>query len=279
MSAASKRVCVVGAGLSGPRGDSRPSPCGPRRDLLRSRICDRGNVALRERQRPVGRVCVAHHQHLAPAHAVPELPLPEAMTEFPHHSELLAYLERYAEANELGEHITCGAWVDRARPVDGGWEVTVRGARPQTFDALVMASGHYWDPELPELPGHFDGTPAARARLPHAGPLRRPAGGGRRRQPVRARHRCGGRDHRRRTRSCRAARDITSCPGMCSGGRSTSSTRSAACRRPCRSCASCCARCCARAGQRPTAGTSRPQTTPCSKVAGRRLCHPRPSAP
>jgi cation diffusion facilitator CzcD-associated flavoprotein CzcO len=86
----------------------------------------------------------------------PSFPV-EGMTEFPHHTELLAYLERYAEANHLLRHVQCGAWVEEARPAGGGWTVTVRGGEPRTFDALVMATGHYWDPEVPELPGDFDG--------------------------------------------------------------------------------------------------------------------------
>jgi hypothetical protein len=80
------------------------------------------------------------------------------MAEFPHHSELLAYLERYADANDLLPHITCGAWVERASPADCGWDVTVRGATPRHFDAFVVAAGHYWDAEVPPLPGRFDGA-------------------------------------------------------------------------------------------------------------------------
>lgn len=88
----------------------------------------------------------------------PSMPLPGRTAEFPHHSELLTYLERYAHANDLLRHINCAARVQRALPVDGGWEVTVRDEQPRVFDALVVASGHYWDPDIPELPGRFDGT-------------------------------------------------------------------------------------------------------------------------
>ena len=88
----------------------------------------------------------------------PSLPESDSMSEFPHHSELLAYLERYAEANNLLPRVTCGAWIDRASPADGGWQVTVRGAEPKRFDALVVAAGHYWDAELPPLPGSFNGA-------------------------------------------------------------------------------------------------------------------------
>lgn len=87
----------------------------------------------------------------------PSLPLPRSATEFPHHSELLAYLERYAETNDLLPRITFRAPVEQARPVEHGWEVRAVGCEPQVFDALVVATGHYWDPHIPRPPGGFDG--------------------------------------------------------------------------------------------------------------------------
>lgn len=88
----------------------------------------------------------------------PSLAMSDSLPEFPHRSDVLAYLEAYAQKNDLQRRITCGAWVEAVRPADGGWEVTVRGQQSRRFDAVVVASGHYWDAQIPELPGEFEGA-------------------------------------------------------------------------------------------------------------------------
>ena len=87
----------------------------------------------------------------------PSFPQPESAPAFPHHSDMLAYLDAYAEANDLTRHVRFGAMVESAEPADGGWNVTVVGERPRHFDWLVVAAGHYWQPIVPELSGAFTG--------------------------------------------------------------------------------------------------------------------------
>jgi dimethylaniline monooxygenase (N-oxide forming) len=157
VSGGGKRVCVIGAGLSG-----LAAVCGLTRAGHEVRCFEAGSKIG-------GMWRYGNDNGLSAAYAsltanvsrgrmqYPSFPAPDPMAEFPPHHELLAYLERYAEANDLLRHIVSGAWVEQARPADGGWQVSVRDTKPEQFDALVVASGHYWDPEIPKLDGRFDG--------------------------------------------------------------------------------------------------------------------------
>jgi cation diffusion facilitator CzcD-associated flavoprotein CzcO len=94
------------------------------------------------------------------------LPMSRSAPAFPKRDDVLAYLEAFAREHDLGRRIEFNSWVERVRPAgsgvpgtDGGarWQVSVRGAAPRVFDAVVVASGHYWDAQVPQLAGGFAG--------------------------------------------------------------------------------------------------------------------------
>jgi dimethylaniline monooxygenase (N-oxide forming) len=152
------RVCVIGAGMSG---------------LAAVRELRRGGheVSAFEAGSQIGGMWrYANDSGMSAAYAslstntsrrrmqYPSHPMAEAAAEFPRRADMLAYLEGYARANGLEAHVECGARVERARPVDGGWELTLAGGGSQRFDAVVVSAGHYWEANVPELPGEFHGT-------------------------------------------------------------------------------------------------------------------------
>ncbi|HKK93214.1 MAG TPA: NAD(P)-binding domain-containing protein [Longimicrobiales bacterium] len=96
----------------------------------------------------------------------PDFPMPASYPDYPRHDRILDYIEAYARHHDLERHITFGVTVTRARPAASSgpapsWDVTWRDeAGTDTtgrFSGLVVATGVTWHPNLPEIPGTFDG--------------------------------------------------------------------------------------------------------------------------
>jgi cation diffusion facilitator CzcD-associated flavoprotein CzcO len=146
-------VCVIGAGVSG------LVSCKALRDKGIEHTCFEasddvgGNWYFRN---PNGRSSAYRSLHIDTSKeriSFADYPMPPHYPDFPHHSELHAWLRSYADHFGLRESIRFNTAVERAERLEGGgWEVD--GER---FDALVVCNGHHWDPRGPEFPGHFDG--------------------------------------------------------------------------------------------------------------------------
>ena len=143
-------VCVVGAGGSGLAAVKN--------------LREHGfSVDCYERETSVGgawnwrhdRSAVYAGTHLItsrPLTEFPDFPMPDSWPDYPHHSRLLSYLERYAAHFGLLEHVWFGTEVVSVVPVDGDrWDVTTRSTgggseRIQRYAAVVVANGHNWSP-------------------------------------------------------------------------------------------------------------------------------------
>jgi dimethylaniline monooxygenase (N-oxide forming) len=90
-----------------------------------------------------------------------DLPMRRSYPDFPHHSQIKAYFDEYVDHFGLRERITFGTGVEHAeRDPEGLWRVTIEGGETRTYDALLVANGHHWDPRWPEpaFPGAEDFT-------------------------------------------------------------------------------------------------------------------------
>ncbi len=97
-----------------------------------------------------------------------DFPMPRSVPDFPHHTQIAAYFNDYVDHFGLRDKITFNTAVEHAaRQPDGTWEITLQGGEVRSYDALIVANGHHWNPRWPDppFPGQFDGTADACPRL------------------------------------------------------------------------------------------------------------------
>jgi cation diffusion facilitator CzcD-associated flavoprotein CzcO len=85
-------------------------------------------------------------------------PFPDDYPDYPNREQVLAYIRSFAADRGLEPHIRFGAEVERAeRSDDGGWEVSLADGETRRYSHLVAATGHQWEPRIPDYPGEFVG--------------------------------------------------------------------------------------------------------------------------
>ncbi len=157
----SVRVCVVGAG-----------PCGL--TTVKNLLAERLDFVCYEEASAVGgnwayddapdRRSVYKATRLISSKRLSEFedfPMPEDYPDFPSHRQMLDYFNAYAARFNLLPKIVLNTRVDSAKRLgDGRWSVETSGPggkRVETFDHLLICSGHHRDPLMPDYPGTFTG--------------------------------------------------------------------------------------------------------------------------
>lgn len=89
-------------------------------------------------------------------------PFPGSYPDYPDHEQVLAYLRDFADAFDLRRHVRFRAEVVRIEPQNGGWSATLRdlgdgGTEERIYAGVVMGSGNFWTPNLPDYPGERTG--------------------------------------------------------------------------------------------------------------------------
>ncbi|QNG17992.1 NAD(P)-binding domain-containing protein [Rhodococcus triatomae] len=91
----------------------------------------------------------------------PEYPMPEDYPTFPSRAQMLRYLDDYADHFGLRDAIEWRAEVVEVRPLDrtgaAGWSVRLSSGEERRYAGVVVANGHYWEPNIPHYPGTFTG--------------------------------------------------------------------------------------------------------------------------
>ncbi len=87
-----------------------------------------------------------------------DFPMPRSFPPYPSHAQALSYLRAYAEQFQLSRFIEYGKKITHLTRRESGWEVRVAGEpAARAYAGVLIASGHHWDPQWPEIPGRFEG--------------------------------------------------------------------------------------------------------------------------
>src|SRR5512144_1052148 len=154
-----QRVCVIGAGPSGIAAAKNLLAAGFRRVVVYDRNAEVGGNWI---YRPdPSHSSVFETTHIISSKRLSQyedFPMPDAYPDYPGHAQLKAYFQSYARHFGVDRVLEFGTEVSSARPrPGGGWTLALGNGRREEFDALLVASGHHWDPRMPSYPGTFTG--------------------------------------------------------------------------------------------------------------------------
>jgi hypothetical protein len=149
---------VIGAGISGLTAGKMLNDYGVPYTCFEASDRVGGNWAFRN---PNGHSSAYRSLHIDTSKhrlSFKDFPMPDDYPDFPHHTQIKAYLDAYADAFDLRDHIEFENGIQHARHLDGGgWELLTQSGETRQVDLLVVANGHHWDPRTADFPGEFTG--------------------------------------------------------------------------------------------------------------------------
>ena len=155
-------VCVIGAGLSGLTAIKQLTDRGIDSVCYEIGSGIGGNWRYNNDNARSAAYASLHIDTSRDRFAYGDLPISPDWPTYLHHSQVLEYLELYAEAFDLERTIRFSHKVLSVRGEGNAWLVEVEDTRSSEvesglFRAVVVASGHHWDPSMPDFDGPFNG--------------------------------------------------------------------------------------------------------------------------
>lgn len=111
-------------------------------------------------------------------------PFKESTPVYPPHAAVLEYIQDFERDEKLTDYIRYNTSVIDAEYTDNEWKVTTYDVKTQkslteSYDALIVANGHYFKPFIPDISGlsHFIDVEQQKSngvRIMHSRDYRRP---------------------------------------------------------------------------------------------------------
>ncbi len=157
-----KRICVIGGGPTGIAAGKNCVQSGLDFVIFEKNDKVGGNWVFNAK---TGHSSVYENTHIISSKTWSEyedFPMPAEYPDYPNHRQLQAYFESYARHFGVYPHIRFSHTVQAVEPCkSSSWRVAYLdpegNGHVETFDAVMVANGHHWNPKYPEFEGHFDG--------------------------------------------------------------------------------------------------------------------------
>ena len=144
-------ACVIGAGSSGIAAAKALHERGIPFDCFEKGDRVGGNWVFQNKN---GMSSAYRHLHINTSRQRMEysdFPMPAEYPDFPHHTHIAAYFDAYVDHFGFRDKITFETGVEHAEQDAAGlWQVTTDGGETRTYDMLLVANGHHWNPRWPE---------------------------------------------------------------------------------------------------------------------------------
>jgi cation diffusion facilitator CzcD-associated flavoprotein CzcO len=98
---------------------------------------------------------------------------------FPHHTQVMDYLTHVVASENLLPLIRFCTLVENVEYIDDVWKVTVNDKKEnrrytEEFDAIIVATGHYSVPQIPNVPGLVELNKSKNIQVVHSRDYRCP---------------------------------------------------------------------------------------------------------
>lgn len=155
------KVCIIGAGSSGitvakaMQDRAIPFDCFEKGSDIGGNWCFKNSNGLSSAYRSL---------HINTSRTImqyEDYPMPEDYPTYPGHALIKKYFDSYVDHFGLRSRITFNTSVEKAvLNASGTWQITLSTGECRTYDVLIVANGHHWDPRWPEpkFAGSFNGV-------------------------------------------------------------------------------------------------------------------------